>query len=371
MSKIFWWQVTRRNFNFMRILIYGLTSSLGGVERYILDRLPNFCKGNQVDLLFSKNDEIGYIGEISNNVGIKRIAKLSCPNQYVKDIYKIIKDGGYDIVYSNIGFANALLYLAVKAAGAKLIVHAHNTKIDVPSKKSRILLNIYHYISRFLFTWLIDRKFGCGKDACKWLFGSFKETEIRHNAINCSKFSFDKRIRKQIRSELGIDDKTILVGHVGRFSYQKNHEYLVRLFAKMRQKYPNTKLLLIGTGENMETIQKMVKLLNIESDVFFMGLRSDVNQLMQAMDCFILPSRFEGLPVVGIEAQAADLQCFFSDKITKEISITKKTYFFSLENDLENVAEFIYKTTSMNIPSRCNNEKEMALAGYDLTQELL
>lgn len=354
----------------MRILIYGLTSSLGGVERYILDRLPNFCRGNQVDLLFSKNDKIGYMDEISANVGIKRIAKLSCPTQYVQDIYKTIKAGGYDIVYSNIGFANALLYLTVKAAGAKLIVHAHNTRIDVPSKKTRLLLSIYHYMSRFLFTWLINKKFGCSKDACKWLFGSLKGTEIRHNAINCSKFSFDEKNREQLRNELNIDDKTILIGHVGRFSYQKNHEYLIHLFASMHEKHPNTKLLLIGIGENMKSIRNLVKLLNLESDVIFMGLRSDVNRLMQAMDCFILPSRFEGLPVVGIEAQAADLQCFFSNKITKEISITKKTYFFSLENKLENVAEFIYKTTSMNISNRCNNEKEMALAGYDLTQEL-
>lgn len=113
----------------MKILMYGLTSSLGGVERYILDRLPAFCKGNQVDILFSGNDVIGYMDEIPNDVNVKRIAKLSCPKQYVQDIYKTIKDEKYDLVYCNIGFANALLYLAVKAAGAGLIVHAHNTSV--------------------------------------------------------------------------------------------------------------------------------------------------------------------------------------------------------------------------------------------------
>lgn len=353
----------------MKILMYGLTSSLGGVERYILDRLPAFCKGNQVDILFSGNDVIGYMDEIPNDVNVKRIAKLSCPKQYVQDIYKTIKDEKYDLVYCNIGFANALLYLAVKAAGAGLIVHAHNTRIDVTSKKARILLNTYHYISRFLFTWLINKKFGCGKAACKWLFGSLKGTEVRHNAIDCSKFSFNEKIRKNLRDELGVDDKTILVGHVGRFSYQKNHEYLIRLFVNMHKKYSNTKLLLIGVGENMESIRSLVRILNIEPDVIFLGLRHDVNLLMQAMDCFILPSRFEGLPVVGIEAQAADLPCFFSDSITKEIAITKKAYFFSLQDSLDSVAQYIYE--NIDTSKRHNNELDMKLAGYDLEDELV
>lgn len=353
----------------MKILIYGLTVSLGGVERYILDRLPAFCKGNQVDILFSGNDKIGYIGEVPAAVDIKRIAKLSCPKQYVQDIYKTIKDGKYELVYCNIGFANALLYLAVKAAGAKLIVHAHNTRIDVPSKKARILLDVYHYISRLLFTWLINKKFGCGKVACKWLFGSLNGTEVRHNAIDCSKFSFNEKIRKQVRGELGVDNKTILVGHVGRFSYQKNHEYLIHLFANMHEKYSDTKLLLIGVGENMDSIRNLVSVLNIESSVIFLGLRHDVNRLMQAMDCFILPSRFEGLPVVGIEAQAADLPCFFSDSITKEIAITKKTYFFSLQDSLESVSRFIYE--NIDISKRHNNKEDMRLAGYDLADELM
>ncbi|MCH3903155.1 MAG: glycosyltransferase [Limosilactobacillus oris] len=352
----------------MKILMYGLTSSLGGVERYILDRLPAFCKRNQVDILFSGNDKIGYIDEIPNDVNIKRIAKLSCPTQYVQNIYTTIKDGKYNLVYCNIGFANALLYLAVRAAGAKLIVHAHNTRIDVPSKKARILLNAYHYISRFLFTWLIDKKFGCGKAACKWLFGSLNGTKIRHNAIDCSKFSFNEKIRQQLRGELGVDNKTILVGHVGRFSYQKNHEYLIRLFANMHEKYSDTKLLLIGVGENMDYIRNLVKALSIESDVIFLGLRHDVNRIMQAIDCFILPSRFEGLPVVGIEAQAADLPCFFSDSITKEIAITKKTYFFSLQDELDNVAQFIYQ--NIDTSTRHNNTTDMRLAGYDLLDEL-
>lgn len=352
----------------MKILIYGLTASLGGVERYILDRLPAFCKENQVDILFSGNDKIGYIGEIPSIVDVKRIAKLSYPKQYVQDIYKTIKDGKYDLVYCNIGFANALLYLAVKAAEAKLIVHAHNTRIDVPSKKARILLNTYHYISRFLFTWLINKKFGCGKVACKWLFGSLNGTEVRHNAIDCSKFSFNEKIRKQLRGELGVDDRTILMGHVGRFSYQKNHEYLMRLFANIHEKYSDTKLLLIGVGESMDYIRNLVKALGVEADVIFLGLRHDVNRLMQAMDCFILPSRFEGLPVVGIEAQAADLPCFFSDSITREIAITKKTYFFSLQDELDNVAQFIYQ--NINTSKRHNNTGDMRLAGYDLVDEL-
>lgn len=352
----------------MKILMYGLTASLGGVEKYILDRLPAFCKDNEIDLLFSGNNEINYLNKISNRVNIIRIAKLSNPVHYVSDIYKTIKNNHYNIVYCNIGFANALLYLAVKVAGAKLVVHAHNTKIDVPSKKARTMLNIYHYLSRSLFTWLIDEKFGCGNAACRWLFGSLNEAEIRHNAIDCSKFTFDKKTREQIRKEIGIDDSTILIGHVGRFSYQKNHEYLICLFANMHKKYANTKLLLVGIGENMDPIQKLVKSLKLESDVIFMGLRNDVNKLMQAMDCFILPSRFEGLPVVGIEAQAADLPCFFSDTITKELAITEKAYFFSLDDSLDNVTKFIYD--NIDISNRGDNQKNMRLAGYDLADEL-
>lgn len=131
------------------------------------------------------------------------------------------------------------------------------------------------------------------------------------NAIDVSKYNYNPHVRDDIRRKLKINDDTFVIGHVGRFTYQKNHEFLINVFKKVHQKVNDSVLLLIGEGPDEGVIKQKVKELKLNNNVMFLGRRNDVPKLFQAMDCFVLPSRFEGLPIVGIEAQAAGLPCVF------------------------------------------------------------
>jgi glycosyltransferase involved in cell wall biosynthesis len=140
--------------------------------------------------------------------------------------------------------------------------------------------------------------------------------------------------RNEVRNELGIKNEFV-IGHVGRFSYQKNHEFLISLFERFTENNHNSKLLLIGVGEKEEHIKELVNKKNLADKVMFLGNRNDVNKLYQAMDAFVLPSFFEGIPVVGIEAQFSGLNCIFSDKIPEEVCFASKCHFVSLNNTVD------------------------------------
>lgn len=159
-----------------------------------------------------------------------------------------------------------------------------------------------------------------------------------------------------------------MIGHIGAFNYQKNHEFLLDIFEKIHQKNFSAILLLIGGAVDddsfLKRAQEKVKIRHLEDVVHFLGVRNDVPDLLQIMDCFVLPSHFEGLPLVGIEAQAAGLPCFFSDTITREVGLTELAHFIPLENNPSQWADFILRVD----PSKRKEENhKVALAGYDIT----
>lgn len=353
------------------ILIWGLTGSFGGVERYITDRLPLF-QAQYDEIYFGFGAGIGSDIEWAaflkkDHIHICYFPHLSNPRLYYTEIVQFLKAKQINTVYCNLGFANGILYKAIKEGGAKLVVHAHNTRIDVNNTEKRVALNFYHYISRVLFDNLIDEKYACSTEAGKWVF-SKDNFQIKKNAIDLTAYRYNPSVRDEVRHDLHIAPDTFVIGHVGRFSYQKNHEFLLRLFSKFVKKHSNSLLMLIGTGEKFAEMQSLAHSLEIESQVLFLGLRKDVNRLMQAMDCFVLPSRFEGLPIVGIEAQAAALPCFFSDAISRELLITNEAIHFSLNEDIGELAELIYQ--SMHSYVRHDNADIIAQSGYDLNKEL-
>ena len=355
----------------VNILIWGLTESFGGVERYVTDRMSLLLSTyDQIYFGFSEGigSDIQWSDFLKNShIHICNFPHLSTPYLYYREIVKFLKVNKIDVVYCNVGFANALLYKAVKAGGSKLVVHAHNTRIDVNSIKKRVPLNIYHYISRALFDHVIDEKYACSTEAGRWLF-SRENFKIKKNAIDVTAYRYNPALRDEVREMLGIKLNTFVIGHVGRFSYQKNHEFLLKLFSHFIKKYPSSLLMLIGTGEKFEEMQEMAHSLGIDSKVLFLGLRKDVNKLMQAMDCFILPSRFEGLGIVGIEAQAAALPCFFADTIPPEILITPGAKQFSLNDNFDYLAERIHD--DVHRYTRRDNTELIAKSGYDLKNEL-
>ena len=150
------------------------------------------------------------------------------------------------------------------------------------------------------------------------------------NAIDCRRFSFDPKVRAQMRQELGVED-SFVVGHVGRFNLQKNHTFLLRLFQALLTEIPTAKLLLLGEGELWDSVQQQARQLEIADHVIFAGVHKDCERYYQAMDAFVLPSLFEGLPVTGIEAQYAGLPCFFADTISRETAITASAKFLGIQ----------------------------------------
>jgi len=191
--------------------------------------------------------------------------------------------------------------------------------------------------------------FGCSKEACEFLFGErcFNDNRVRiiNNGIETENFVFNEEIRVKMREELGIKDSTIVVGHVGRFSYPKNHDFLIDIFKKVNEKNRNTLLLLVGDGNLREAIERKVEYLGLSNRVIFAGIRSDVADVLQAMDIFVFPSLYEGLPVTLVEAQASGLPCVISDNITKQVQITDLIHPVSLERSPEYWSKKILEVT--------------------------
>lgn len=249
---------------------------------------------------------------------------------YIKDLIKCIKNNKYKIIH--IHGNSALMFidvLAAKLGGAtKIITHCHNSASQFP---------VIHYLLKPIFNLLVTDKVACSKLAGNWAY--FNKFTIVHNGICVNKFIYNRETRIEYRKKLGILENTILFGHVGRFSKQKNHKYLIDIFNEIRNINNNSKLLLIGDGELKKEINNKIKSLDLEEYIICLGNSQEVNNYMQAMDILFLPSLYEGLGIVGIEAQAAGLPCIVSDSVSDELKITDLVKFMSLSQSSKEWAE--------------------------------
>lgn len=344
-----------------KVLVLGLGDTYGGVEQYFVTRLPYLLNQAQIDFAYPVGINVPYKDKL-RGINLVRIPKLSTPFLYYSYLKNIINTEHYDIVYSNQAFANGILYLAVQNSSAKLIVHAHNTRIDIPNNFKRNAMVFYHYVSRLLFTNLVDCKYGCSREACEWIFGSSKKATIRKDSIKAKDYKYNNEIRNKVRVDLNLQGK-IVFGHIGRFSKQKNHDFLIDVFNVVHKKEPRSILLLIGDGELKKSVLKRVQELKLSKAVLFLGKRSDVPQLLQAMDCFVLPSLFEGLGIVAIEAQAAGLPCVLSNNIPHEAKVIPSTKFIDLKMSKDYWADELISSAQMSRIDAFNVVKEL---GYDL-----
>ncbi len=238
------------------------------------------------------------------------------------------KDKSIKIVHAHNEAMGVYALNAAKKAGVGVrIAHAHNTRI-IRDYKYPLKL----FCKQFLPYSATDL-WSCGRDAGIWFFGKKnweKRGHILRNAISLDKFAFNESVRAEIRSAHGFGDKTV-IGHVGRLNVQKNHTRLLDIFAEYVKINPHAVLALIGEGELEDRLRAKAAMLGIKDKVYFAGLQSNVNEWYQAFDVFVLPSLFEGLPVVGIEAQAAGLACLFSDAVTDEVVLSQGARRLSLK----------------------------------------
>ncbi len=227
-------------------------------------------------------------------------------------------------------YSIASIYLkTAKKLGRVTVAHSHSS--SYPKGLMGIVRRVLQRPLRDTAKWL----FSCSDLAGKWLYGKDCERRdnylVLNNAIDAEKYFLDFEEAQKVRMELGIGD-SFVVGHIGRFSYPKNHEFLVDIFAELKKSIPDAKLLLVGGGENRTVVEGKTKNLGIFDDVIFTGVRADVERMLSAMDCFVFPSRYEGLPVSVVEAQAAGLFCFLSDKVTKEVCVTDRIITLSIDD---------------------------------------
>ena len=215
--------------------------------------------------------------------------------EYQKELYRIFKENNYKIVHSHISTLSVFPLRIAKKAGVPIrIAHSHST-----SNKKEWKKNILKMILRPFSKLYANNYFACTEYAGKWLFGKKvverKELNVINNAIDLKKFEFNENTREDLRKELGIKEDVLVIGHVGRFMKQKNHEFLIDVFEKAIKQDDNIYLILVGQGPLEDKIKEMAKEKGIEYKILFLGQRNDVNKLYQAMDIFVLPSLYEGL----------------------------------------------------------------------------
>lgn len=361
--------------NKIYVLQLGMTKNIGGMETYLMAQYRNLDKNIiQYDFVnLTEEYPIAFEKEIKDNGS--RI--YSVPTRRINPIlhyYKIMKillkkRKMYDYIILNTCHLYYIfpLFIAKMVGIPNRIIHSHNSKDEIKLSPFR---RMWIKFNKQLMNFSVTGYWACSNIAGKWMFGD-KSFRIIHNAIKGSEFIYDEKIRQKVRYELGISENKFIVGHVGKFSYQKNHDFLIEIFSEIHEILPESELLLIGGTVNdktyLDNAKEKVRKLNLDNNVKFLGLRKDVSKLMQAMDCFVLPSHFEGLPLVGIEAQASGLPCYFSDNITKEVKVTNLVEFISLEKSSKYWANKIIKSKNLK---RINMLKDIVQAGYDINKEI-
>ena len=306
----------------------------GGVESIIFNYY-NHLDHNQVqfDFIFDKdssNIPKKIIKQLNGNIiFVPSYTKLF---HYIKTLTKLFKTNNYNIVHSNINTLSLFPLYAAKKAGVPIrIAHSHST-----SNKKEHFRNLIKNTLRPFSKIYATHYFACGELAGRYQFGNrafnSQKVTIIPNAIDFDKFQFNEQARNEIRKKFNISKDTLVIGHIGRFNTQKNHTFIIDIFHELHNHNENSILMLAGSGPLENSIKNKVKKLHLENNVIFLGQCNYAHRLYSALDVFILPSLYEGLPVVGIEAQANGLPCVFSDSITKDVSFIKNNVFLSLKD---------------------------------------
>ncbi len=340
---------------------------IGGVETITLNYYKNINHNKiAMDFLFygesheKFDNELKLQGDKTFNVTDYKKSMIKS----IKEIKNIVKQGNYDIVHAQLNALNFFPLLGAKLGGAKIRIASNHSTANL---KHEFKKSIVKYILRPTCRILATNYAACSEYAGKWAFGKrnlkLGKIKIIHNAINLDDFIFNEKIRKQKRLELGIEDKFV-VGHVGRFVEQKNHKFIIDIFCEVKKINPNSVLILIGDGELECEIKKYVNEKNIEDSVKFLGIRFDVNELMQAMDVFLFPSIYEGLGNVITESQAVALHSVSSDKIPEEVKMTEYADFLSLKDSEEIWAKKILEFSDGY--TRRNTHVDLIKNGYEI-----
>ena len=350
----------------MRVLQVVTHMERGGLESMLMNYYRHIERDKvQFDFLVHRQERAAFDDEIESLGGkIYRLPRLVPWNRSYLMALNRFFDGHseYKVVHVHQDCLSSVILKAAQKNGVPVrIAHSHSANQD-RNLKYPIKLWYKRSIPQYA-----TALFACGKDAGDWMFNGVSY-QIVNNAIDAAAYTYDSVLRAEIRSKLGLNDE-LVVGHVGRFSPAKNHPFLLDIFTALLHQEPNAVLLLAGDGTNMEKMQLKAQELGITERVRFLGVRSDVSDLMQAMDVFVFPSLYEGLPVTMVEAQAAGLPCIISDKVPPECVLTDGLVdIMPLSAKPEIWAERILGKRSTQRTNHCG---EITAHGFDITTEAI
>lgn len=341
-----------------RILCLVSAMDAGGAETFLMKILRNLDHSEyQMDFCVNEQKPGFYEKEIEALGGkIYRIpSKSENIKAFKRGLSKIVKDNHYKnvmrITSNAFGFYD--LYVAKRAGAENTIARSSNSS-DGGSFKSKAV----HILGKLFYKRYVDVFIAPSDKAAVYTFGkkAFKKGQVHllNNGIDFLEYRFSGENRERIRKELGVLESTLLIGHIGRFTKQKNHDFLLDVFAKIKKAHPNAKLLLVGEGELEDRIKDKIKNLGLGGNVIISGVRKDVPALLSALDMLLFPSLYEGMPNVIIEAQATGLPCLIADTITKQVAVTPLVTFLPITDTevWEAAAEDIITANKQNLDKR-------------------
>lgn len=345
----------------IRILHVVTYMGRGGLETMIMNYYRHIDRSKvQFDFLVHRDFRADYDDEIESLGGrIFRIPRLvPWSRSYRNTLAQFFcVHPEYKIVHVHQDcLSSVALKIAQKCGIPVRIAHSHSASQD---KNLKYLLKLYY--KRSIPTYA-TQLFACGEEAGRWMFHG-EPFRVVNNAIDTNLYAYNPQRTREIRSALKIPHDTFVIGHVGRFDAVKNHTFLLDVFAEVNQQDQNSVLLLVGDGNLRPEMEKKAADLGIANRVIFTGVRSDVPDLMQAMDCFAFPSIYEGIPVTLIEAQAAGIPCLVSDGVPVECAKTNLLKHIPLSAGANTWAkEILSKRNCL----RQNTRETIIKAGYDI-----
>lgn len=340
----------------------------GGVEAVVMNYY-RFIDKSKIQFDFICDSD-------STNIPIDKIEKLGGkvllvpPYQdivhYHIELKKILEEGHYKIVHSHLNTLSVFPLFAAKRAGVPIrIAHSHST-----TNKKEVMRNFIKQILRLFNKVFATDYFACTEHAGRWLFGNkaFDNNLVylMNNAIDVNQFKYNDQIRKKVRKELKIKEGTLVIGHVGRFTEQKNQRFVIDIFQKYYEKNNDSILLFVGQGPLYEEMQKKVNNLKLSNYVKFLGQRDDVNELLQAFDVLLFPSLYEGLGLVVVEAQCSGCNCVVSSEVPPIAKVSDNIQFL----DLNDKIDLWIKKLNLNSDKRENAFKNLEKNGYDIQKEV-
>ncbi len=350
-----------------RVLCILSCMNAGGAETFLMKVYRKLDKTKyQIDFCVNVEEKNFYEDEIVGCGG--KMFRIPAKSQNVKEFKNklsvVVRNGNYDsvlrITSSTMGFFDLKV---AKEAGAKRCCARSSNSSDGKGIKPWLA----HRAGKLLFGKYVDVGFAPSDLAAIYTFGkkayNSGKVEILHNGVDLSCYKYEEQAAKKVREEFGIADNVKIIGHVGRFMEQKNHMFLIDVFSEIHKQDSNTVLMLVGKGELENKIREYISTLSLDDSVIFTGVRSDIPTLMSAMDVFVMPSFFEGMPNTVIEAQATGLPCVIADTITREADITGLVDYMSLSDSPQNWAKEALNKIS---DSRKNTYDDFVKNGYDI-----